>query len=85
MKDLNKKKTRNYLIFSDGIGIRFWHHFDSISGTAIRFQKAKPGVFGLCFMNHGMYLGFWWSVKISLVAIHMNRFLVSDESFKGGI
>jgi hypothetical protein len=60
--------------FHDGIGFRDWHHFGQPWGTAIRWKRLRPGLFGILFRDGGMHIGLWLHVRIELVAVHELHF-----------
>ncbi len=68
-------------LYRDGIGFSFWHHFLKGYGTAIRWRRLKPGLFGVRIPSMGgelnyeaIQLGCWWTVEIELICVHANQF-----------
>ncbi len=67
-------QQRLVLLFRDGIALRFWHHYGKPHGTAVRLLRCKPGLFGVRIWEGGLYLGAWWTIRLELVCVHINRF-----------
>lgn len=69
-----KEQRPMFIIFRDGIGFRFWHHYGGPHGTAIRYMRCRTGLFGFMWLNGGLHVGLWWQVRLELVCIHENMF-----------
>lgn len=67
-------------LFRDGIGFSFWHFYGKPHGTAIRFRRARPGLFGVNLERNlggdirGLAIGFWWTFYVTLCAVHAAQF-----------
>lgn len=61
-------------LFRDGIGIRDWNRYGCNYGTAIRWIKCNPGLFGLWIKDGGLHVGCWWQIRFELVAVHTAKF-----------
>jgi hypothetical protein len=60
--------------FHDGIGFRHWHYFAPQLGTAIRWHRYSPGLFGILLRDGYLHVGCWWGVAFSLCAVHPELF-----------
>lgn len=61
-------------LYRCGIGFQFWHHFGKPHGTAIRWMRCKPGLFGIMLKDGGVHVGCWWQIRFELIAVHVAQF-----------
>jgi len=67
--------------FRDGVGFSFWHLYSSEYGTALRWKRLHPGLFGIKFVRHeyspyeieSVQVGFWWTVQFDTCAFHLPK------------
>ena len=73
------EQQRIVLLFRESIAFRFWHHYGKPHGTAVRLIRCKPGLFGVRLWEGGLYLGAWWTIRLELVCVHINRFQQNSD------